>query len=264
MTDTGAKCARGRGNTLPPPNACKHWILTIKAEGRPWEALKDRLVSIGQRFVGQLEKGEGGYLHYQIYLCLKSKLRLAQLKKHLWEDIHAEICKDIKGAEEYCRKSVTRQDGPWEYPEPVGKYDHIKIITELYPWQKDLTEIVLKEPDDRSIIWWWEPTGKTGKTSWAKYMCVKHKAAYVKGKRKDMLYAATLQESPIYIIDLSRCDEHDVPYEGMEDLKNGIFFSGKYESCQVIRNCPHIVVLANYPPDRSRLSLDRWIIHRII
>ena len=37
----------------------------------------------------------------------------------------------------------------------------------------------------------------------------------------------------------------------------------KYESKPVIRNSPHVIVFANFEPDKSALSEDRWLILNI-
>jgi len=49
----------------------------------------------------------------------------------------------------------------------------------------------------------------------------------------------------------------------LESIKNGLFFSGKYESTQVVMNSPHLIIFANEPPDKSKMSADRWHIVRI-
>ena len=35
-------------------------------------------------------------------------------------------------------------------------------------------------------------------------------------------------------------------------------FSPKYESTSKLYNIPHVLVFANWMPDMSRLSIDRW------
>jgi len=39
--------------------------------------------------------------------------------------------------------------------------------------------------------------------------------------------------------------------------------SGKYEGSIVDRNPPHLVIFANFPPDQSKLSRDRWFVYKI-
>jgi len=52
-------------------------------------------------------------------------------------------------------------------------------------------------------------------------------------------------------------------YGAIEQVKNGLVFSGKYESSMLIFNPPHVVIFANDTPDESMYSNDRWHIHKI-
>ncbi len=47
-------------------------------------------------------------------------------------------------------------------------------------------------------------------------------------------------------------------YSGLPQSKNGVLFSPKYESGQKIFKPPHVFVFANYEPDQTKLSADRW------
>ena len=50
---------------------------------------------------------------------------------------HIELCKNPKGALEYCLKEDTRIDGPWEFGEPTkkmaGKTQKINKLKDLIP-----------------------------------------------------------------------------------------------------------------------------------
>lgn len=67
------------------------------------------------------------------------------------------------------------------------------------------------------------------------------------------------------IIDLARSDKITANgYRTIEEIKNAIFFSGKYDSGMVASvNPPHIVVFANVAPKVKLMSRDRWDIRRI-
>ena len=55
-----------------------------------------------------------------------------------------------------------------------------------------------------------------------------------------------------------------ISYEGIEQVKDMYFYSGKYEGGVVCGNCPHIVIFANEPPaDTGKLASDRWVVTEI-
>ncbi len=116
----------------------------------------------------------------------------------------------------------------------------------------------------RFINWFWESKGAWGKSHLAKYMAQQMGAYVVSGKNLDVLSTiATIVKKdggcpPIIIFDVPRVNEGHVSYQAMEGIKNGIFYSGKYEGSMVIFNSPHVIVFANLPPDQSKLSSDRW------
>lgn len=243
-----------------------YWRFTLGVKYMERETLHEILCQECQHFTYQIEMGketkageEEGFLHYQGYLKLKDKKRKLTVKNLFCRQIHIDDCHAPKGARAYCSKEDTRVEGPWEegYPEPI------KTITELRPWQQEIDNIVTEEPDERTVHWYWDTQGGTGKTALAKYLCIKRKAMYVNGKSSDILYAATADtKTKIYIVNIARDDEHP-PYKALETLKDGIWFSGKYESKMVVRNPPHVIVFANYEPDICKLSQDRWHIVNI-
>lgn len=133
----------------------------------------------------------------------------------------------------------------------------------LRPFQKDIEEIINTKPDNRTIYWYYETKGNTGKSHMTKYLTANHNAIMINtGKQADILHAYNHQ--PIIIFDLPRTLEHNESiYTTMEVLKNGQYFSSKYESKSVLTEIPHIIVFANYLPDISKLSEDRWNIQEI-
>ena len=71
----------------------------------------------------QLERGEGGRLHFQGVLVLDRQHSLDVVKRTLAVDhVHLEVCRSVKHAIAYCGKVETRVDGPWEFGElPKGQ-----------------------------------------------------------------------------------------------------------------------------------------------
>lgn len=205
------------------------------------------------------ETGESGTPHLQGYCNFNKKTRLTALKK-INTRIHWEKC---KGSEDqnikYCSKDNNYELFNIKIKKPI------KTLKEeqLYDWQKNLINIVESEPDDRTVYWYWEPTGKAGKSTFAKYLGIKYGAIPVEGKKNDILYTCATYESDIYIFDFERTMEDFVPYGAIEKIKNGFFLAGKYESKPIIRNSPHVIIFANFEPDYKSLSQDRWIVKLI-
>lgn len=135
---------------------------------------------------------------------------------------------------------------------------------DLYEWQQDILDIISGEVDDRKIYWYWEAEGNAGKTSLAKHICLTdEQAIYVCGSANHIKYAvANCKEPPrIVLWDIPRNGKVD--YGAVEQIKNGIFFSTKYESDMYLFDPPHIICFSNREPVMHAVSLDRWNIVEI-
>jgi hypothetical protein len=62
----------------------------------------------------------------------------------------------------------------------------------------------------------------------------------------------------IIIMNIPRCNEGHISYQALEQLKDGLAMSTKYEGGQMCMNSPHVVVFANTPPDMEKMSNDRF------
>lgn len=219
------------------------------------------------KYVVQEEVGEGGTPHLQGFLHFKSGRTFTTVKK-LLPSAHIEVARNRYAAAKYCEKTETSTGRRWKSGyEPKKRLCRDPLADKVpYPWQDEILHLIETEPDDRTIHWYWEPEGCSGKTTLAKHICLTHPSAiYVCGKANDMKFAIMeSKEIPtICIVDFVRSSESFVSYQGLEELKNGIFFSGKYKSGMKIFNPPHMIVLANFPPDSSKMSADRWAISKI-
>jgi hypothetical protein len=85
------------------------------------------------------------------------------------------------------------------------------------------------------------------------------------GKSNDMYHMMSKfpDKNELFIVDCPRSQQDYINYGAIEQIKNGLVFSGKYEGAQLVFNCPHIFVFANVPPDESKMSLDRWNVRYI-
>lgn len=256
------------GNTSTPSFRGYRWCFTINNHTK--EELLNLLkeLSTSEAYALQEEKGECGTPHIQGCVCYKWQKSFEQMKKIL-PRAHIEKCKQWNAATEYCMKDETRNG------ERHTKGIKLKVIIKdpldgktLKPFQQEIIDIIKTEPDDRTIWWFWDKNGNTGKTTLCKHLALKHEALILGGKCNDIKYGVTawLTQHPdlrVLLLDFTRSIEEFISYEGIESVKNGIFFSGKYESAQTIYNCPHVICFANFEPQTSKLSQDRWKIRAI-
>jgi hypothetical protein len=125
------------------------------------------------------------------------------------------------------------------------------------PWQAEEFEAIELQ-DDRKIRYIVDYVGGAGKSVFAKRMITERKAFYCNGgKKADIIHAYEGQEYVVF--DLSRSiDQQFWPYQVMEEMKNGLAFSGKYNSTTKRFKPAKIVVLTNEDPDLTKHSADRW------
>lgn len=142
----------------------------------------------------------------------------------------------------------------------------------LRPWQQALKDVVSEDPNPRKIHWLWEDKGNTGKSWMTKYLAAVHNACILQpGKKADMAYLYSKNPSKVAVFDLSRTlapgDERnwtmDAVYSLAEDLKNGLVTSYKYNSANVITRGCHVIFFANFSPDMTKWSQDRYFITKI-
>lgn len=126
----------------------------------------------------------------------------------------------------------------------------------LWKWQAELEKELKGNPDSRKIIWYYDEYGNTGKSTMARWLVANTDTIVTEGKKADVLYG--YQGERIVIFDLSRSTEEYTPYDTIEKLKNGVYFNTKYESGMRVYDQPHVVVFANFEPDRTKMSADRW------
>lgn len=253
--------------------------------------------------VYQRETGEQGTEHFQGYAELSTRQRMTGLKKWM-PTAHFESRRGTaEQARDYCMKTETRIDGPWEHGAfksvTAGQRTDLEAAAELVltdgvqaaaeafpsqfiryhkgivayanimkkrprdfdfvprPWQEHVLRVLREDPNPREILWVHETRGNVGKSRLATYLVAEHNAIELHGKVADMAHGYS--DNPIVVFDLARtrgdCVNHI--YEFAEKLKNGRFFSPKYESGMKIFPPPHVVFFANFAPPSDAWSSDR-------
>ena len=250
----------GPGNTGSRSRA---WFFTWNNPGDTGDTVLESLGAT--KYCWQLEEGASGTPHIQGVLYFSNARSFSSLHRSIPE-AHWEVARSIKACVEYCSKIKTRI-GPtkikgFEVPEEVL----VMGLEDMEAWQNMIIEIIETEPEKRTIHWFWDSGGGIGKTELCKYLVVTYAPdiLYVNGKATDMKYCISQfvenhKRGPKALLcDFPRTYEQFVSYQGLEEIKNGIFFSGKYESGMCLYNTPHVICFANFPPRLPALSGDRW------
>lgn len=246
-----ASCASPIGSKLPPGLAGK--FLDEAKE------LGELLKGFCKEWYMQLECGKTtGYIHYQGCLSLNNKEYMQTVKNLIGRnDVHLAGAKNWNALKNYNKKDETRILGPWSHD-----FVWIDTIEELFPWQQCVVDLVSTPcTNDRMVHWFYDEDGNKGKTQLAKYLAIKYGATVImNGKFADI--AQSIKGNPKVVLFLfPRTIEGRVNYSAIEAVKDGMIFSGKYESSMKIFNSPHVICMANFLPDESALSKDRWNIH---
>lgn len=185
---------------------------------------------------------------------------------------------DLRGIMDKIKNGLTKVELMEEFPEDYNKY--IKFIGEYYMvCQRKLAEKYMSDnfdkskvelnkyqvviydaickQNDREITWIYDKIGGCGKTWLSKYLIVNDSAVrYTNGRSKDIAFMYNYE--PMVVFDYARKIDQWLNYEIIEDLKNGMLCSTKYVSEVKCFAPPKIVIMANFLPDKSRLSADRW------
>ena len=257
----------GSGNTRPIPSP--YWLFTwfdypsLNEVQKELETLETKKWIFQEEICPTTKKS-----HLQGFIQFNTKCRPKEKFKDKtihWEKKRGTIAQCVA----YCSKEDTRKPNTSPLAKGFCIPRPIRVISELKPWQKEIWELLDSDPDDRTIHWFYEEKGNTGKTALCRKICYEKNALYVSGKANDMKYAIVEQKHKkgttpdIVLLDIPRAKTGYISYSGIEEIKNGIFFSPKYESGMVIYPHPHVVVFSNEPPIEEMLSKDRWNIIKI-
>ncbi len=245
-------------------NGAKNWTFTWNNYPENWMALMAPGLE-GSKFIVGYEVGESGTPHLQGYVEFPVKVRAVGYKD-MPKQIHWEIARASRKKNiEYCAKD--NNIDPLSTLRPPRPLPEIG----LYGWQLEARDRLDKPADNRTIDWWWSDQGSMGKSSFVRWVVTNRNAIVCSGKASDMKhmivkYKEKNDDYPeIVIFDVPRSSAKYLSYTGIEEIKNGVFASSKYETDMIVMPYPHVVVLANFPPDMDNIDMssDRFVANHI-
>ena len=283
-------------------NRKRSWILTINNPTDADEKTIDELYESDKTkdVIGQFEMGESGTMHIQVMINWKNPIVFDTVKE-LFPRAHIEPTRNLVDAALYCMKEETRvsdamtwtkinspailkvtqntetqaQEGVTKRPITKGSRDPLagKEWWEIKWWQQEIMDLYHTEPDERKIYWYWSKEGGVGKSSMVTHLHYNYDDVIViTGSSRDSKYILRRwcedrkweKDPKMIVYDIARCqDSEKISYQTIEDMKNEVKVSTKYEAGTFQTAIPHVVVFANIEPDYSKLSADRWVVENI-
>lgn len=215
-------------------NSYFYMVRLNKCSTVPVNEIESYLKDFTEKYIFQLELGDNGIEHYQIFLKFSQKKRRNQVRTWLQNNLakddevfqfpngsYCEIVKSWIKASNYCCKEETRVGGV--YTHNIVLKNTI-VFPELYAWQKKIVDEVLKKADDRKII----HVNKTycaGKSLLGRYLIIKHDALIVDGNENHILaLVAGKPDVKVIVMDCA-ADNKPVAFGAVEKIKNGYFAS---------------------------------------
>lgn len=235
-------------------------------------ALHQWLRSTADKYIFQAESttSDEGKLnpHYQCYLHTVKPIRSKTLAISANGDLRGvEISPASTNGkvalQGYCMKELSRVAGPWADKKLYLGAD-LWPVERMPAWQREYIDMFQGEPHPRTCMWLVDPQGNNGKTKFLKWLVFKMNACGLGyGNAGDILNLVSKRQGrSIYVWNLTRTrsariDQAEL-YAAMESVKDGYFINTKYETSDVLMDPPHVLVLANFAPDLTGLSADRW------
>lgn len=261
------------GNNQPSRYRCRKYVFTLNNYvDSDVSTISDFLKKSSKLFCFGKEVGQNGTHHLQGYMEFKNQRDWEKLCvdcppfSRCWS---SKARGNLKDNYNY----TSKERGSFYYhgfkPE---KMNYVEVIDVFFDWQLEIIDTLKSKPDNRVIHWYWEPKGCTGKTTFQKWLITNVKDLSIIvlcGKSADMKngiieFMDSNNETPdVILINIPRSSLDYVSYTGIEEVKDMLFYSGKYKGGQVCGMCPHVICFANEGPNLDGVSRDRWNIRKI-
>lgn len=150
------------------------------------------------------------------------------------------------------RLHMGRQERFRSYSEALLSHFQMSILRRLH------------DQNDRQVLWVADLDGGTGKSFLAHFLNACYDYELIDGVTKTADVAHLLGTTFRGIVfDVTRSSAQYFNYSTLEACKNGFIMSGKYRGIKRIFKPVPVAVFANFHPDKSQLSADRWDILNI-
>lgn len=261
-----SQVSHGAGNTKKPRVRSRAWCFTLNNwTDEERSQIISKIENLNGKYVIGKEIGElCGTPHLQGYILFKNQIEWNALVK--WNSRwHLEKARHKKDNNlKYCSK-----DGDFvtNFPLPrrqrlLNKYNDVI----WKDWQQEIIRIIETKADARTINWVYDGPGNRGKSFLAKYLCLRYDAIISSGKSADIFNQIKVwldsheedQDPTLVLLDCPRYSVEYINYGAIEQVKNGMIYSGKYEGGCCYFDNPHVFVFANEYPEYDKMSKDRW------
>ena len=257
--------------------------ITIGCKDSPehFQSIAKVLKEVFKKWAFQKERGDGGYLHWQVRGHLYKPKTLPSVIKEFapmtwgghWSVTSSEVHK--QSSFNYVLKADTRIVGPWTdkdedfgEPPPITRQLQTFMELPLYPWQQKIIEEA-QMYDDRLIKVILDEHGNNGKSILSELMEYKGIAFEIPPMNcmEDIMQCCMgIKPQKCYLVDMPRGMKKDKLagfYSGLESLKNGVMYDKRYGFKKRRIDRPQIIVFTNAQPDWTLMSPDRWTVFRI-
>ena len=262
----------GNTKTKSQDSPAKRWVFTLhNYTSSSISFLTSLFSSNSSAFLFSEEKGKSGETpHLQGYFELKTKKRFTGLLKDFDKlDVKGIHLEKAKGNRQANIDYITKEGGKC-YGDLAPEVIYCEDPNPRLMFLKELMLNYNHGKGDRLIHVVVDRVGGLGKTEFARWACLNMEGCIMSGgKSADMKnqiieYKKTNGRTPKFIIlDIPRQNLDYISYQGIEDVKNMLFYSGKYEGGMVVGNKPFVLMLMNECPQLELLSADRWKIYKI-
>ena len=256
-------------------------------EGLQCEVMHDQRLEVCNKFNDimkshpdyyfQLERGKIEHkFHIQCYMKVEKKkfdTQMASILSDLgFPNIRVKPASNAgkEALKSYCIKNdETFISGPWS-KRPVYRARDLECMKNPYPFQQEIIDIIKTDPNDRNIIWIYNPEGNVGKSKLLKFLCYNKLATRIPigtaGQMKQVI--AKKPASRCYVLNIpksigSQESQHDM-LTTIEEIKDGWIFGCMFgEDNELFMEPPHVIIMSNEVPNIHLASLDRWDVYKI-